>query len=134
MLVVVAPGQGSQTPGFLEPWLAIPRVHDRLRWLSAVAGVDLIAHGTTSDADTIRDTAVAQPLIVAAGLASLLELFAHRAEGYSAVGAGAGHSVGEVTVAAGAGAISAEQAMVLVRERGAAMAKAAAVCKARRLV
>jgi len=126
VLVVVAPGQGSQVPGFLEPWLAIPRVHDRLRWLSAVAGIDLITHGTTSDADTIKDTAVAQPLIVAAGLVSLLEIFPHPSEAYTNVGVGAGHSVGEITIAVGAGVLSAEQAMVFVRERGAAMAKAAA--------
>ena len=62
VLVVVAPGQGAQTPGFLSPWLQAPGVRERLEWLSAVSGVDLIAHGTTSDADTIRDTAIAQPL------------------------------------------------------------------------
>lgn len=126
MLVVVAPGQGSQTPGFLEPWLAIPRVHDRMRWLSAVSGLDLIAHGTTGDAETIKDTAVAQPLLVAAGLVTLLEIFPHPSEAYATVGAGAGHSVGEITIAAAAGVLSAEQAMVFVRERGAAMAQAAA--------
>ncbi|MGE0820331.1 MAG: ACP S-malonyltransferase, partial [Candidatus Nanopelagicales bacterium] len=64
MLVVVAPGQGSQTPGFLTPWLEVPGFADRLRWLSTVAGIDLVRHGTESDADTIRDTAVAQPLLV----------------------------------------------------------------------
>lgn len=126
MLVVVAPGQGSQTPGFLEPWLSIPRVYDRMRWLSAVAGIDLIAHGTTSDADTIKDTAVAQPLLVAAGMVSLLEIFPHPSEAYAKIGAGAGHSVGEITVAGASGVISAEQAMVFVRERGNAMAAAAA--------
>ena len=126
MLVVVAPGQGSQTPGFLEPWLAIPRVHDRMRWLSAVAGLDLITHGTTSDAETIKDTAIAQPLLVAAGMVSLLEIFPHPSEAYAKIGAGAGHSVGEITVAGASGIISAEQAMVFVRERGKAMAAAAA--------
>ena len=126
MLVVVAPGQGSQVPGFLEPWLAIPRVLDRMRWLSAVAGIDLIAHGTTSDAETIKDTAIAQPLLVAAGMVSLLEIFPHPSEAYAKIGAGAGHSVGEITVAGGSGIISAEQAMVFVRERGKAMAAAAA--------
>ena len=70
-----APGQGSQTPGFLGPWLELPGVADRLSWLGTVAGIDLVAHGTTSDADTIKDTAVAQPLIVAAGLVALLEVF-----------------------------------------------------------
>jgi [acyl-carrier-protein] S-malonyltransferase len=43
------------------------------------------------------------------------------------VGAAAGHSVGEITAAAGTGVITAEQAMVLVRERGRAMADAAAL-------
>lgn len=126
MLVIVAPGQGSQTPGFLQPWLELPEVSDRLSWLSAVAGIDLITHGTESSASTIQDTAVAQPLIVAAGLVSLLELFPHPVDAYSAVGAGSGHSVGEITAAAAAGVITAEQAMVLVRERGKAMAGAAA--------
>ena len=127
MLVVVAPGQGSQNPGFLTPWLEVAGFEDRLRWLSVVAGVDLVTHGTTSDADTIRDTAVAQPLLVGAGLVTLLSLFPHPSDAYRKVGAGAGHSVGEITAAVGGGVITAEQAMVLVRERGNAMAAAAAV-------
>jgi len=127
VLVVVAPGQGSQTPGFLGPWLERRGVADRLAWLSTVAGVDLIRHGTESDADTIRDTAVAQPLIVGAGLVTLLELFPHPGEGFARIGAGAGHSVGEITAAVGAGVLTAEQAMVFVRERGNAMAAAAAL-------
>jgi [acyl-carrier-protein] S-malonyltransferase len=125
VLVVVAPGQGSQSPGFLAPWLELPDVRDRLEWLSAVSGVDLIAHGTTSDAETITDTAIAQPLIVGVGLVSLLSLFPHPAIAFSQVGAGAGHSVGEITAAVGAGVLTAEQAMVFVRERGRAMAQAA---------
>ena len=127
MLVVVAPGQGTQTPGFLTPWLDAPGVADRLNWLSLVSGVDLIAHGTTSDADTIRDTAIAQPLIVGAGLVTLLSLFPHPSAAFASIGAGAGHSVGEITAAVGAGVLTAEQAMVFVRERGIAMAKASAV-------
>jgi [acyl-carrier-protein] S-malonyltransferase len=127
VLVVVAPGQGSQSPGFRTPWLEVPGFRDRLRWLSLVSGVDLVRHGTESDADTIRDTAVAQPLIVSAGLVSLLSLFPHPSEAYSKVGAGSGHSVGEITAAVGAGVITAEQAMVFVRERGRAMAAASAV-------
>ena len=126
MLVVAAPGQGSQTPGFLAPWLELPGLRERLEWLSAVAGIDLVTHGTTSDADTIRDTAVAQPLIVGSGLVSLLALFPHPGNAYAQIGAGAGHSVGEITAAVGAGVLTAEQAMVFVRERGNAMAAAAA--------
>ncbi|MCZ4098239.1 ACP S-malonyltransferase [Streptomyces sp. SID13666] len=127
MLVLVAPGQGAQTPGFLTPWLDLPGVADRLHWWSAVAGLDLVHYGTKADADEIRDTAVAQPLLVAAGLVSALSLFPHPADGRRAVGAVAGHSVGEITAAAGAGVITAESAMALVRQRGLAMAKAAAV-------
>jgi [acyl-carrier-protein] S-malonyltransferase len=127
VLIIACPGQGSQTPGFLLPWLELPGFADRLHWLSAVAGMDLIQHGTTSDADQIRDTAVAQPLIVASGLVSLLSLFPHPAEAFRQVAAGVGHSVGEITAAAGAGVLTAEQAMVFARERGAAMAQASAV-------
>ena len=127
MLAVVAPGQGSQIPGFLTPWLELPNFEDRMKWLGTVAGIDLIAHGTTSDEDTIRDTAVAQPLIVSAGMVSLLSLFPHPGEAYAKVAVGAGHSVGEITAAAAANVLSAEQAMVLVRERGNAMAAASAV-------
>lgn len=127
MLVVVCPGQGSQSPGFLTPWLDIPGLRERMGWLSAVAGLDLVKHGTESDEETIKDTAVAQPLIVASGLVSLLALFEHPADGFRLVGAGAGHSVGEITAAAAGGVISAEQAMVFVRERGNAMAAASAV-------
>ena len=126
MLAVIAPGQGSQTPGFLAPWLEIPTFAERLHWLSAVSGLDLAELGTTADAETIKDTAIAQPLIVAAGLVSLLELFPHPADAYRVVGVGAGHSVGEITAAAASNIISGEQAMVFVRERGKAMAAAAA--------
>ena len=62
VLVIVAPGQGAQTPGFLAPWLEGETFAGRLAWLSAVADMDLVHYGTDADADTIRDTAVAQPL------------------------------------------------------------------------
>ncbi len=126
MLAIVAPGQGSQTPGFLTPWLAEPSFADRLTWLSAVAGIDLVRYGTRADADAIRDTAIAQPLLVASGLLAALELFP-RPDALSRLGVAAGHSVGEITAAALLGVLSAEQAMVFVRERGRAMAAASAV-------
>lgn len=125
MLVVLAPGQGSQTPGFLRPWLEDPTFADRFAYLSAVADLDLAHYGTEADAETIRDTRIAQPLLVAAGLVAALEVFPHPADAFDRIGAVAGHSVGELAAAAGARAITAEQAMVLVRERGRAMAAAA---------
>lgn len=126
VFAIVAPGQGSQTPGFLKPWLELPSFATRLEWLGAVAGMDLAHYGTEADAETIRDTAVAQPLLVAAGMLSALELFPTPGEGFRKVGMAAGHSVGEITVAAGAGIMSAEAAMVFVRERGKGMAEASA--------
>ncbi|MEV0229695.1 ACP S-malonyltransferase [Nonomuraea sp. NPDC050786] len=120
MLVLVAPGQGAQTPGFLAPWLELPGVADRIGTWSEVVGLDLIAYGTTAGADEIRDTAVAQPLLVAAALASAEVLGA-------APDVVAGHSVGEFAAAALAGVLTQEQALTLVRERAKAMAKAAAV-------
>ncbi|OLT15133.1 ACP S-malonyltransferase [Actinomadura sp. CNU-125] len=124
MILVASPGQGAQTPGFLEPWLEIPGVADRLAWWSAVTGLDLVRYGTTADAEEIRDTAVAQPLLVAAALAAHEVLYADTDAAPDAV---AGHSVGELAAAAIAGVLSPEAALVLVRERGRAMAEAAAV-------
>ena len=131
MLAIVAPGQGAQTPGFLAPWLAQPTYADGLEWLSAVAGLDLRTYGTEADAETIRDTAVAQPLLVAAGLLAARELFDSpdrlTPNAIDSVGVFAGHSVGELTAAGLDGVLSPEQAMVLVRERGRGMAAASAV-------
>jgi [acyl-carrier-protein] S-malonyltransferase len=127
VLAVVAPGQGAQSPGFLGPWVKESSFSDRLTWFSAVSGLDLEHYGVHADAETIRDTAVAQPLLVAAGLLAALELFPHPADAYPLVGVAAGHSVGEITAAAGVGVFSAESAMVFVRERGRAMAAAAAL-------
>ncbi|KJK56932.1 ACP S-malonyltransferase [Saccharothrix sp. ST-888] len=126
MLVIVAPGQGAQTPGFLSPWLELPGVADRLQRWSAVAGLDLVRFGTEAGEEEIKDTAVAQPLLVAAGLLTARALFPDEAEARKLVGAVAGHSVGEITAAAGAGVLSAHDALTFVRERSLAMAEAAA--------
>ena len=126
MLAIVAPGQGSQTPGFLAPWVEIPKVRELLAWWSAVADIDLIRLGTVADAEEIKETENAQPLIVAAGLVGALSIFPHPSDAFNKVAVTAGHSVGELTAAAGARAITAESAMVLVRERGKAMAEASA--------
>lgn len=126
VLAIVAPGQGAQKPGFLAPWLEIGSFAARLDWLSAVSGLDLAHYGTAADEATIRDTAIAQPLLVAAGLVTALELFPSPSDAFRKVGVAAGHSVGEITAAAGSNVLSAESAMVLVRERGKAMAQASA--------
>jgi [acyl-carrier-protein] S-malonyltransferase len=118
--IAVFPGQGSQSPGFLVPWLARDGAAERLAEYSEWSGVDLIAAGTEWDADRIRDTQVAQPLIVAASLLSWNALDA-RAE----VSGVAGHSVGEFAAAAAAGILTEEHALRLVGLRGRAMAEAA---------
>ena len=127
MLVIAAPGQGAQTPGFLSPWLELPGFADRLAAWSDLAGRDLIGAGTTADADEIRDTAVAQPLLVAAAIAAAEDQLANGSAWISRQSvAVAGHSVGELAAGVLASVISADDAIRLVRVRANGMAAAAA--------
>jgi len=124
MLAFIAPGQGAQTPGMLTPWIGDPAAKLLLSQWSQEIGLDLVRLGTTADADEIKDTSNAQPLIVAAGLLGA------RAIGSARLAIVAGHSVGEITAAAIAGVIDDVDAMKLVRARGIEMAKAAALAPA----
>ena len=124
MLIITAPGQGAQTPGFLAPWLELPGVAERLGAASDLIGRDLIRLGTTASADEITDTAVAQPLLVATGIAVAAMLAGQR--GDVPADAAAGHSVGELTAGVLAGVLGADDALRLVRVRGEAMAAATA--------
>lgn len=125
MLAIVCPGQGSQTPGFLEPWLELPGISEALNEWSEATTVDLVAHGTTSDEETIKDTAVAQPLIVAAGLLAAQAMGTDKLDPSDWMTAG--HSVGEITAAGLAGVFSPVDALEFVRVRAQGMAAAAAV-------
>jgi [acyl-carrier-protein] S-malonyltransferase len=126
MLIITAPGQGAQTPGFLAPWLELPGIAERLGAASELAGCDLIRFGTTASADEIKDTAVAQPLLVAAAIVAASALSGSD-PGDVPADAAAGHSVGELAAGVIAGVLAADDAMRLVRVRGTAMAAAAAV-------
>jgi [acyl-carrier-protein] S-malonyltransferase len=122
MLITACPGQGSQAPGFLGQWLKeVDGFQSQLEKLSAVCGLDLVNLGTTADEAQIKDTAIAQPLIVAASIAAYRALFQS-----VEIDGVLGHSVGEFAAAAIAGVITDELALKLVTIRGQAMAKAAA--------
>ena len=123
---MLAPGQGSQTPGMLAAWLEQPGAAERLAAWSEISGLDLARLGTTATAEEITDTAVTQPLVVAA------TLLAHEELTRRGLLAGkdtvvAGHSVGEIAAYAIAGVISADDAVKLAATRGSEMAKACAL-------
>lgn len=121
MLALLSPGQGSQKPGFLTPWLDLDGTTARLKWWSALTGIDLLHLGTRANADEIKDTARTQPLLVAAALLAGEHLPLDR------VGLVAGHSVGELGAAALAGVLSPEAAIALAGVRGREMAAACAL-------
>ncbi|MFE4501738.1 ACP S-malonyltransferase [Rhodococcus sp. NPDC056743] len=125
MISLLAPGQGSQTPGMLSPWLALPGAQDRLEMWSKAAGLDLVRLGTTATAEEITDTSVTQPLVVASALLAYEEIESQGLLGADVIAAG--HSVGELAAAAIAGVITADEAVALAALRGAEMAKACAL-------
>ena len=122
MLALLAPGQGAQTPGFLTPWLADATSRALVENWSNLVDLDLVELGTTADADEIRETSHAQPLLVAAGLISSLQTFAGQNISFDYF---AGHSVGEITAASLAQSFDGDCAMTLVNVRGRAMSAAA---------
>ncbi|MGZ8748596.1 MAG: ACP S-malonyltransferase [Mycobacterium sp.] len=128
-LALLAPGQGSQTPGMLTPWLELSGAADRLATWSQISGLDLVRLGTTATAEEITDTAVTQPLVVAATLLANEELTRRGVldgKNTSDITV-AGHSVGEIAAYAIAGVISADDAVKLAATRGAEMTKACAL-------
>jgi [acyl-carrier-protein] S-malonyltransferase len=126
MIGIACPGQGSQAPGFLEPWLEIPVFRRSLEESAQAIDLDLIHFGTLADAETIRDTKIAQPLIVAAGIASF-ETLKDKFGDSLKVAAAAGHSVGEITAAYVSGILDCETALKFVQRRGKEMADAASL-------
>lgn len=110
----------------LSAWLELPGATERLAGWSEISGLDLAQLGTTASAEDITDTAVTQPLVVAATLLAHEELTRRGliADKTTVV---AGHSVGEIAAYAIAGVISADDAVKLAATRGAEMAKACAV-------
>ncbi|PCC55268.1 ACP S-malonyltransferase [Brevibacterium aurantiacum] len=119
MLAITCPGQGAQKSGFLSSFLELDAFAAQIDELSSASGIDLREHGTESDDETITDTALAQPLLVASAIACAAEL------GVKADYV-AGHSVGEIAAAQIAGIFTASDAMRFVSVRGAGMASAAA--------
>ncbi|MGB6049761.1 MAG: acyltransferase domain-containing protein, partial [Rhodococcus sp. (in: high G+C Gram-positive bacteria)] len=125
MIALLAPGQGSQTPGMLVPWLELPGATDRVALWSKASGLDLVRLGTTATAEEITDTSVTQPLVVAAALLAFEEIASRGILPQDIVVAG--HSVGELAAAAVAGVITADEAVTLAAVRGSEMAKACAL-------
>jgi [acyl-carrier-protein] S-malonyltransferase len=122
MRIIACPGQGSQTAGFLYPWLSeVTGFRTEMEKLSLASDLDLVSLGTKADDAEIKNTAIAQPLIVASSIAAYRALFRD-----SPVAGVLGHSVGEFAAAAIAGVISDELAIRLVAIRARAMAMAAA--------
>ena len=126
MIALSCPGQGAQTPGFLTPWLELESFKTEIEKYSAILDMDLVHFGTEADADQIKDTKIAQPLIVAASMASHAALITALQDDSMFEGV-AGHSVGEIAAANIAGVLDTEAALKFVKARGEQMAMAASL-------
>jgi [acyl-carrier-protein] S-malonyltransferase len=126
LIALSCPGQGAQTPGFLTPWLELESFKTEIEKYSAILDMDLVHFGTEADADQIKDTKIAQPLIVAASMASHAALITALQDDSMFEGV-AGHSVGEIAAANIAGVLDTEAALKFVKARGEQMAMAASL-------
>jgi [acyl-carrier-protein] S-malonyltransferase len=126
LIALTCPGQGAQTPGFLKPWLELESFKSEIEKYSEILDIDLIYFGTEADADQIKDTKIAQPLIVAASMASHASLIGELPDDSMFEGV-AGHSVGEIAAANIAGVLDTEAALKFVKARGEQMAMAASL-------
>ncbi len=120
MLIFTSPGQGSQKPGILEPWISDPVAFDQLKSLDRIVDFDLIEAGTSWDSERLRDTRIAQPLIFAASIVCAQSALQAGAKPTAV----AGHSIGEWAASVIAGVLSVTDAMTLVTARADAMALA----------
>lgn len=121
MPLLLSPGQGAQTAGMLTPWLALAGADASVARWSELTGLDLAQLGVSAEADEVRRTEVAQPLLTAAALLSGRALLAGTVP--TAV---CGHSVGELSALAFAGVLTDDEAITLAAGRGRLMAAAAA--------
>jgi [acyl-carrier-protein] S-malonyltransferase len=117
------PGQGSFAAGMGRDFAeAIPAARAVFERSSAATGLDLERLCFHGEAEELFDTAMQQPALVATSLAMLAALQDRGVKADFVIG----HSVGEFAALAAAEAMTLEEAMTLVRERGLAMAEAAA--------